>query len=407
MPSRAAWASVALLLLGLAPACADDALEDGAGGGSDVAETGVGAGDAAGGSSGDGGSPPATTGATTTTGSSGDGGGTTTVTGTTTTGGGEGGAASCPPVPACDTPLPDLGPERDFEHTSSSIFSATSNPHHRGRDLFVNPGEPVWVIGKFTYGLVDKDLKDEEVDVWMLRDCAGTWEKVGTSITTEEGAHPTVEGVEDSGGWVYFQLPSNIQLGLGRHRFELVVAGDLSHVPVYVDVVEPGTPIIVSDVDGTLTTSENEEFTALLTGDTPQANPDAATVLHTLADKGYRIFYLTARPEFLVERTREFVRDRGFPPGLVHTTLNTTGATGEEAVAYKSGELAAIAARGLVPSWAFGNTITDAEAFASAGIEPADQRVMYLFEDPDFGSRTIPSYTSLLPELDALPLVCD
>ena len=56
---------------------------------------------------------------------------------------------------------------------------------------------------------------------------------------------------------------------------------------------------------------------------------------------------------------------------------------------------------------AVGNTITDAEAFFGAGIEPADHRVMYLFEDPDFGSRTIPSYTSLLPELGGLPLVCD
>lgn len=407
MPSRAAWASVVVLLLGLTGACADDAIDDGSGGSSDVAETGVGAGDASGGSSGDGGSA-ATTAVGTSTGSSTGGGATSgSTTTSTTTGGGEGGAAACPPIPACDAPLPDVGPERDFEHTTSEIVSATSNPHHRGRDLFVNPGEPVWIIGKLTYGLVDKDLEDEEVDVWMLRDCGDTWEKVGTTISTEEGEHPTVEGVEDSGGWVYFQLPSDIQLGLGRHRFELVVAGDLSHVPVYVDVVEPGTPIVVTDVDGTLTTSENEEFTALLTGETPQANADAAEVLGTLADKGYRIFYLTARPEFLVERTREFVRDRGFPAGLVHTTLNTTGATGDAAVAYKSGELAALAARGLVPSWAFGNTITDAEAFFTAGIEPADHRVMYLFEDPEFGSRTIPTYASLLPELDALPLVCD
>jgi hypothetical protein len=406
MLARAAWAAGVVVALA---GCADDAIDDGSGGAG--ADTGVGAGDAAGGTTGEGGAPgDASTGGSTA--SAGDGGAgaggaaPTGATGTTSSAGG-GGAAACEPIPACDAPLPDLGPARDFEHTTSEIYSSISDPHHRGRDLFVNPGEPVWIIGKFTYGLNDKDLKDEEVDVWMLRDCGDTWEKVGTAVTTEEGEHPTVEGVEDSGGWVYYQLPSDLQLAPGRHRFELVVAGDLSHVPVYVDVVAPGTPLVVSDVDGTLTTSENEEFGALLTGATPDANADAAAVLSGLADKGYRVFYLTARPEFLVERTRQFIRERGFPPGLVHTTLNTTGATGDAAVAYKLGELQAIAARGLVPSWAFGNTETDAEAFFSAGIQPAEQRVMYLFEDTAFGSRTIGSYASLLPEIAALPPVCD
>jgi hypothetical protein len=112
---------------------------------------------------------------------------------------------------------------------------------------------------------------------------------------------------------------------------------------------------------------------------------------------------MSARPEFLVQRTRDFIEERGFPRGLVRTTLNTTGATGAEAVAYKSGELAAIAAEGLVPSWAFGNTDSDAEAFLNGGIE---RRIMYLYQDPDFGSQTIQSYAELLPEIAALPTVC-
>jgi hypothetical protein len=213
--------------------CADDGVDGEGGGGGDVVETGAGAGEPTGTPSAGGGSPTTSTG---------EGGASTTSTGvTSSTGSGAGGGGSCPPPPACDAPFPNFGPERDFEHTSSEIAVATGFPVHRGRDVWKNPGDPVWIMGKFTYGVLDKDLKDEEVDIWMLRDCGSTWEKLATVLTTpEDGAHPTTEGVEDTGGWVYFQLPSDIELGLGRHRFELVVAGDLSHTPVYVQVVEPG-----------------------------------------------------------------------------------------------------------------------------------------------------------------------
>jgi hypothetical protein len=274
--------------------------------------------------------------------------------------------------------------------------------------MFYNPGDELWVMGKFTYGFTDKDLKDEEVDIWLLRDCDTTWEKIATTLTTpEDGSHPTIEGVEDTGGWVYFQVPADANLGIGRHRFELVVAGDLSHTPVFVDIVDPATPIVSSDVDGTLTTEETEEFTALASGELPQANADAATVLWGFVEKGYRVYYLTARPEFLVDRTRDFLNVRGFPPGLVRTTLNTTGALGDAAIAYKTGELEAIGARGLVPAWVFGNTDSDAAAYENAGILPLEQRIMFQYDDVEFGGRRIEAYAELLSEVDALdPAVC-
>src|SRR5690606_39947403 len=70
---------------------------------------------------------------------------------------------------------------------------------------------PIWLLGKFAYGEIDKDLKDEQVDVYVLRNCTGAWELLGSAMTTEERAHPTVEGVEDTGGWVYFQVPEDQQ----------------------------------------------------------------------------------------------------------------------------------------------------------------------------------------------------
>lgn len=315
--------------------------------------------------------------------------------------------AGCPKVPACDAAPPVDATARTFRHRRSTLVVASGAPNHRGRDMFYNPGDPVWVMAKLAYGTADKDLKDEDVDVYLDRDCGGTWQKIGTATSTKAGgAAPTREGVVDTGGWVYFEVPASVGLGEGRHRFHLFVPGDRSSTDVLVDVVPKGTPIVVSDVDGTLTTAEDEELGAFVSGVTPQANEGAPEALRKLADKGYRVMYLTARPEFLVTRTRTFLKERGFPEGLVHTTLTTTGATKVEAAAFKSAELSALAARGLVPAYGFGNTPSDATAYDSAAIKPKERRVFHKYTDAAYGGRRIESYTELHAEVDALPPAC-
>lgn len=308
-------------------------------------------------------------------------------------------------MPACDAPLPNVGPSRPWKSSASILIAASGFANHRGRDLLLTPTGQQWIIGKFAYGVIDKDIKGEEVDVWLNRDCGPTWEKLGTALTTEENAHPTVEGVSDSGGRIYFQIPSGKELGIGRHRARLVVAGDLSGADVFIEVLPPGVRFFVTDVDGTLTAEETEEYGALLTGSVSDARPDAATVLGELAKKGYRPFYITARPEFLVGRTREFIRVHGFPLGLVHTTT-ALGATGSAAVTFKTAELADAAGRGAVFDWGFGNTDSDASAYFTAGIQPDSQRVFIQFTDAAFGGRRIEAYSELLAEVAALPSVC-
>lgn len=323
----------------------------------------------------------------------------------TTTGEDPGFGPWCDTPPACDAPPPPPGSRESWEHLDSNLIAVSGEPNHRVRDMFYVPGETQYLMGKFAYGLVDKDLKDERVDVYVQRGCAGAWELLGDAWTTEEGAHPTVQGVEDTGGWVYFELSPAQTLELGRHRVHMVVRGDLSTVDGFVEVVEPGTPIFVSDVDGTLTTFESEEFVDLLVGVLPDAHPFAAAALHLLQDKGYHAMYLTARPEWLVERTRQFVDVRGFPPGIIHTTLELEGALGSLAVEYKTGELQQLADKGLVPMWVFGNTDSDAEAYHNAGIQPLEQRVFLDFDDPH-GGRTIASYNDLIAEFGALEDLC-
>jgi hypothetical protein len=313
--------------------------------------------------------------------------------------------AWCQAPPTCLAPLPDAGPTLPWNESESSLVVLSGAPTHRGRDMFYGPDDAQWVLAKFGYGLTDWDLSGERVDLFLLRDCTGEWEPLGSVQTTSEGAHDTVEGVEDTGGRIYFELTGDARLGPGRHRVHAVVRGDDSRTDVMIEIVPSGTPVFVSDVDGTLTTSETEEFTDLLVGDIPAINTGAPEVMWALVEKGYHPFYLTARPEFLGARTQEFVRLRGLPPGIVHTTLSFTGALGDAAIDYKSAELAALAARGLVPDFAFGNTDSDAAAYEAAGVQPLQQRVFFQFDDPH-GGRRIDDYFELVPELAALPDLC-
>jgi hypothetical protein len=317
----------------------------------------------------------------------------------------EAGPCNPQPLPRCDAPPPDPGPRRPWVHTFSAVW-ATGFANHRGRDLFLVPGEAQWIIGKLAYGLNDKDIKDEDVDIWLNRGCATSWEKLATVRSTNDGAHATVEGVEDSGGRVYYQIPASKTLGPGRHRVRLVVAGDLTATELFLDVVPRNTPLFVSDVDGTLTTSETAEVPALLTGALPDAHPDAAAALTLLANRGYRAMYVTARPEQLVQRTRDFVAAKGFPPGIVHTTMSLTGANGSAAITYKTNELAMLAGKGLKPAWDFGNTETDAAAYENGGIQPKSHRIFFQFTDAAHGGRRIEAYSELLGEFGALPNVC-
>ncbi len=317
-----------------------------------------------------------------------------------TSGGAGGGICYLPPH--CDNAPPHPGAQQDWKHVGSKVL-ANGDVRHRGRDTFFKPGDPQWLIAKFAYGkLQGAALKDENVDIHLLRGCTGEWELLGSVATTEKNQHPAVDGVEDDGGRVFFQIPQDKVLDVGRHRVHFVVRGDLSTVELFVEVLSAGTFVFVSDVDGTLTTFDVTDFEALLEGSLPEANPGAASAFATLVGKGWRPFYLTARPEWLTERTRGFLAAAGFEGGIVRTTAGNAAVTGNAVTEHKTQELALLAKRGLVPSYGFGNSQSDGDAYLEANIQPAERRVFYQFDDAK-GGRRIESYDELSTELEALP----
>jgi hypothetical protein len=145
---------------------------------------------------------------------------------------------------------------------------------------------------------------------------------------------------------------------------------------------------------------------ALLTGAMPDANPDSAAVLTLLAAKGYRPLYLSARPEWLAKTTEDWIAAKGFPPGIVHTTLTSGGASGAAAGTYKTDELKLLADKGLKPGYAFGNSNTDADAYNNAGVQPLGNRLFFQYTDSAWNGRRIEAFGPLLSEFAALPRVC-
>lgn len=314
-------------------------------------------------------------------------------------------AAGSPPgpvTPTCETArAPEAGPRRGFRHRRSSLVARLGDANHRGRDLLLRPDDRQLVIAKMAYGLVDKDLVDENVDIFVLRGCAGTWERLGSARTTDDGDHAAEEGVPDSGGRVYFEIPRAARLAPGRHRVHLSVAGDRSATDLILHVARPGAGFFVADIDGTLTSSGTAEVRALLRGRLPRAHPGAPEALQTLARRGYIPIYLTGRPEPLLGRTRAFLDRAGFPPGLVMTTPGKTGAIGRAAARFKTAQLArTLTARGFSATFAFGDTHTDAAAYASARIRRPFLRGL----DTPTGQR-FDAYSQLGPLVEGPPVL--
>lgn len=308
---------------------------------------------------------------------------------------------TCAPIPVCDA-APPAAQKGSFRGFGSFLLSVTSTPNHRGHDAFLRQGDDQWVVAKLAYGLFDQPLKREDVDVYVLRGCGSTWEKLGTSQTTNGNEHAAVDGVVDDGGRVYFQIPQASALGVGRHRVRLVVKGDVTATELFLEVLAADTPVFVSDVDGTLTTSELAEVGGVFTGTTPDANPHAAETFQALVKKGYRPLYLTARAERGTQRTREFLAERGFPAGIVQTSFSPLGLTGPDASTFKAAAIARVTGHGFSSKLGFGNTSTDVDAYSTAGI-PASGAYFYQFT-PSVGQR-IDDYATL-NDFQSLPTTC-
>jgi phosphatidate phosphatase PAH1 len=264
----------------------------------------------------------------------------------------------------------------------------------------VNPGAALAVAGKFAYGVISKDLEDEDVTLFVRlpgADPCGAWREVGTATT-------------DSDGRATVAVDPALVPEPGHYDFRLVVLGDQTDARGALWVVEPGTAFVLFDVDGTLTIGDAELFEQILLGQNPEMYTSADTVAQTWFDAGYQPLYVTGRPYFLNPATRTWLAQRGFPQGPVRTTddLQQALPTADGVQTYKREYLRGLMAdAGIVIPAAYGNATTDICAYAQAGLDPASTWII----GPNAGgacegfaaTQALADYPSHLPALADLP----
>ncbi len=256
-------------------------------------------------------------------------------------------------------------PASSFKHKRSKGIAKLGRVAHSAQDVIAKPGEAVVIPGKFAYGRVSKDLEDETVVVFL--DTCDFYDPVGTVVTDDDGR-------------TEFEIPPDlVPTNPGVYKITQAVRGDASIVESRLTLAPAGTRIVLFDVDGTLTIGDNElvdELKNEYLGEvfsgksSPKAYPDAAALTRAWAAKGYLIVYMTGRPYWLAELTRNWLVAQGCAPGHLHTTdrnrdaLPTQGGVGEFKLAY----LKKLVDAGYKIDYVYGNTESDIFAYKGAGI---------------------------------------
>ena len=285
-------------------------------------------------------------------------------------GGQLGGAAGVPDVRCEDAPA--AGRSGRFHHLKNLVISKLGDPRHRGLDLVGSAdGGTQLLEGWISYTITDKALEDEDVDVFACR--AGQWRRVGTARTDDEGHFALA-------------LTGAARLPIGMRDLFVSVVGDRTGIGFLAYVAPAGSRLVVSDVDGTLTSSENAFLDTILLGIEPAARPGAAELFTAAAAAGNQPVYVTARGNQYTTATRDWLEHRGFPRGPLRLSPSFVTLPGGDTVDFKSRALAGLQAAGMVISAGIGNRASDVAAYAGRGL--AADRIFV--ELPEFAGELQP-----------------
>ncbi|MBA3817450.1 MAG: hypothetical protein H0X17_01035 [Deltaproteobacteria bacterium] len=237
-----------------------------------------------------------------------------------------------------------------FHSRRNRVLAAMGSPRHRGVDLIASEGDENQTLGgKLAYTAVDKDLQGEDVEVFACR--AGAWRSVGLTRSNDDGRFT-------------LELQGTHRLPVGLTELYAHVRGDGSGVRFVGFVAAAGEGVLVTDIDGTITSSENAIFkTVLLRRDIghQRGAPQA------YAQSGRTVVYVTARGDQYTEVTRRWLRDHGFPPGPLRLARAPITIPGGSTVAFKTEVLRNL---GVPVVAGVGNRASDVVAYRNAGLAP-------------------------------------
>jgi phosphatidate phosphatase PAH1 len=246
------------------------------------------------------------------------------------------------------------GPTRKLRHRRSKLVTKLGSPRHRGLDLIATPEVRRQVLtGTIGYGKIHKALEDEDVELFACE--RGAWLRLGAARTDDEGEFALA-------------LEGNARLGVGMRDLYVSVVGDRSGARFLGYVAPAGTQLIVSDVDGTLTSSEKAFVKTAIAGAYTGAQPGAPAAFGVLAQRGYQPVYVSARGEQFTEATRAFLEAQGFPRGPILLARSVVTVPGSATVAFKTRAIDNLTRAGLVVAGGVGNRASDIAAYQAVGL---------------------------------------
>jgi hypothetical protein len=258
---------------------------------------------------------------------------------------------------------------------SQNAMLATNDPRNKDQsaDVLGNPGgkvatvfiadTDVAAVGPVAYqgikarttvtgGLFATPLPSENVSLWSYDGTA--WQTHGRTTTDAMGAYDL-----DSSG---FTIPA-------KQALFSILEADGSCAEHFSLILPPGSKVVVTDIDATLTTDDNQNLMQIPDATyVPMMMGHANTMLQAWDAKGYPVIYLTARPHVERVESRVWLRDEMFPNGPLITATDV-----EEPAAYKTLWLKRMVNDfGWTVVAAYGNAQTDIDAYNNVGIPKAD-----------------------------------
>lgn len=245
------------------------------------------------------------------------------------------------------------------------------------------------ILNKDTeYGPTDSDLIDSENLTF-------------SDETVETSQNPSGYGNEDSK--TYFKtlrLTSeqllSMKLHYGKNKLKFKLASGTAEIVADLYLWKSTTPIVISDIDGTITKSDALGHVFNMIG-RDWTHPGVAKLFHDISMNGYNILYLTARSVGQADTTRQYLDSifqdgMKLPKGPVILSPDRTMAALRREIILKKPEVFKMACLRDIKSLffsqqksstgehieddrtpfyaGFGNRITDAISYRSVGIPP-------------------------------------
>lgn len=236
-----------------------------------------------------------------------------------------------------------------FRHKRSTLIAKSGSPNHRGIDLIASEGDATQRIeGKLAHGKLDKDIDDEEAEIFACQD-NGTWKSLGVVRSDDDGRFALVLG--------------DNKLPVGMRDLYVASLGDATGAYFVGYVAAKGTGIVVTDVDGTISWSENSIIKQVVSRDHDiKHRPNAPEALSKLK---YPIVYVTARGDVWIAITRRWLENHGFPRGLLRLSKGAFAKPGSSAIKYKTSVLSALP---VSIAAGIGNRKSDITAYTTIGL---------------------------------------